>query len=248
METVGFEMYTKLLEETVRELKGEDIEDDIRATVNLRVDLKIDEAYIPDMNQRLMVYRRIASARSEENSSGPSPKCATATARHRSQSSTSPTTGASASWPTGWASRRSIAKATASCSASAEDPARPGAPGDFLERRTDVTLVPPAGLRLDSEAGAGERVRRGRGRQVRQVRQVRPAAGSRVGAPRRPAGRRSRGARLLVDGPGNGGGSDRRVHEGRDPEAQGGRPSGPQSASLLEWGPVERAPHVGVKY
>jgi len=66
MDSVGFEMYMKLLEDTVRELKGEEIDDDIRATVNLRVDLKIDETYIPDMNQRLMVYRRIASARSEE--------------------------------------------------------------------------------------------------------------------------------------------------------------------------------------
>ncbi len=65
MDTVGFEMYMKLLEETVRELKGEEIEDEVRATVNLRVDLKIDESYIPDMNQRLTVYRRIASARSE---------------------------------------------------------------------------------------------------------------------------------------------------------------------------------------
>jgi transcription-repair coupling factor (superfamily II helicase) len=66
MDSVGFEMYMKLLEDTVRELKGEEIDDDVRATVNLRVDLKIDESYIPDMNQRLMVYRRIASARSEE--------------------------------------------------------------------------------------------------------------------------------------------------------------------------------------
>ncbi len=66
MDSVGFEMYMKLLEDTVRELKGEEIDDDIRATVNLRVDLKIEETYIPDMNQRLMVYRRIASARSEE--------------------------------------------------------------------------------------------------------------------------------------------------------------------------------------
>ena len=35
IETVGFEMYMKLLEQTVRELKGEEIEDDVRATVNL---------------------------------------------------------------------------------------------------------------------------------------------------------------------------------------------------------------------
>ena len=65
IDTVGFEMYMKLLEETVRELKGEDLEDDLRATVNLRVDLKIDDAYIPDMNQRLMVYRKVAAARTD---------------------------------------------------------------------------------------------------------------------------------------------------------------------------------------
>src|SRR5688572_22760591 len=65
IDAVGFEMYMKLLEETVRELKGEEIEDDLRATVNLRVDLKIDDSYVPDMNQRLMVYRKVAAARSD---------------------------------------------------------------------------------------------------------------------------------------------------------------------------------------
>jgi transcription-repair coupling factor (superfamily II helicase) len=59
-------MYMKLLEETVRELKGEDIEDDARATVNLGVDLRIDERYVPDMNQRLMLYRKVAAARHED--------------------------------------------------------------------------------------------------------------------------------------------------------------------------------------
>jgi transcription-repair coupling factor (superfamily II helicase) len=58
-------MYMKLLEQTIKELKGEEIEDDIRANVNLRVDLRIDETYIPDMNQRLTVYRRMAAVRSE---------------------------------------------------------------------------------------------------------------------------------------------------------------------------------------
>ena len=66
IDAVGFEMYMKLLEETVRELKGEDIEDDVRSTVNLGVDLKIDEGYIPDMNQRLMVYRKVAATRTEK--------------------------------------------------------------------------------------------------------------------------------------------------------------------------------------
>jgi transcription-repair coupling factor (superfamily II helicase) len=63
IEAVGFDMYMKLLEQTIKELKGEEIEDDIRATVNLHVDLRVDAAYIPDMNQRLTVYRRMAAVR-----------------------------------------------------------------------------------------------------------------------------------------------------------------------------------------
>ena len=65
IEAIGFEMYTKLLEQTVRELKGEEIEDESRATVNLGVDLRIDEEYVPEQNQRLGLYRRVASARSD---------------------------------------------------------------------------------------------------------------------------------------------------------------------------------------
>jgi transcription-repair coupling factor (superfamily II helicase) len=65
IEAVGFDMYMKLLEDTIRELKGEEIEDDVRAAVNLRVDLRVDESYIPDVNQRLTVYRRVAAVRNE---------------------------------------------------------------------------------------------------------------------------------------------------------------------------------------
>ena len=65
IETVGFEMYMKLLEQAVRELKGEELLDDVRAVVNLRIDLKIDPSYVPEMNQRLMIYRKIADARSD---------------------------------------------------------------------------------------------------------------------------------------------------------------------------------------
>jgi len=66
IEAVGFDMYMKLLEQTIKELKGEEIEDEVRANVNLRVDLRIDEGYIPDMNQRLTVYRRMAGVRTED--------------------------------------------------------------------------------------------------------------------------------------------------------------------------------------
>ena len=66
IEAVGFDTYMKLLEQTIKELKGEELEDEVRANVNLRVDLRIDETYIPDMNQRLTVYRRMAAVRSED--------------------------------------------------------------------------------------------------------------------------------------------------------------------------------------
>jgi transcription-repair coupling factor (superfamily II helicase) len=66
IETVGFEMYMKLLEQAVRELKGEEIEDDVRAAVSLGVDLRIDEDYVSDMAQRLMLYRKVAAARRED--------------------------------------------------------------------------------------------------------------------------------------------------------------------------------------
>ncbi len=63
IEAIGFEMYTKLLEETIRELKGEDLEDDRRSTVNLGLEFRIAEDYIPDTNQRLAIYRQVAQAR-----------------------------------------------------------------------------------------------------------------------------------------------------------------------------------------
>jgi len=66
IEAIGFDMYMKLLEETVRELKGEEIEDETRAIVNLGIDLKIDEKYVPEQNQRLSLYRRVAGSRTAE--------------------------------------------------------------------------------------------------------------------------------------------------------------------------------------
>ena len=66
IDAIGFEMYMKLLEEAVRELKGEDLEDEARATVNLQIDVTIDETYIPEMNQRLVAYRTVAAARTEK--------------------------------------------------------------------------------------------------------------------------------------------------------------------------------------
>ena len=67
IDAVGFEMYMKLLEQTVKELKGEDLDDDLRAVVNLKVDFRIPDDYVTDMNQRLSIYRRMASARTDDD-------------------------------------------------------------------------------------------------------------------------------------------------------------------------------------
>jgi transcription-repair coupling factor (superfamily II helicase) len=59
---VGFEMYTKLLDEAIRELKGEKIEEEVETSMNLGVDIYIPHDYIGDENVRIMFYKKIASA------------------------------------------------------------------------------------------------------------------------------------------------------------------------------------------
>ncbi len=65
IEAVGFEMYTGMLEEAVAKIKGEHQEAQITTQLNLGITLRIDESYIPEENQRLRVYKRIAGAASE---------------------------------------------------------------------------------------------------------------------------------------------------------------------------------------
>jgi transcription-repair coupling factor (superfamily II helicase) len=59
---VGFDMYVRMLEETVRELKGEEAPLEIHSALNLGLDIRIPSDYIGDENQRLRVYKRIAGA------------------------------------------------------------------------------------------------------------------------------------------------------------------------------------------
>ena len=58
-------MYTKLLEEAIRELKGEKIEEEVQTSMNLGVDIYIPQDYITDENLRMMFYKKIASATTE---------------------------------------------------------------------------------------------------------------------------------------------------------------------------------------
>ena len=68
IDAIGFDLYTQMLERTVRELKGEPVEDEVSTAINLGIDIRIPEDYIYDMSQRLRTYKRISSAESEEES------------------------------------------------------------------------------------------------------------------------------------------------------------------------------------
>ena len=65
IEAVGFEMYTSMLEAAVKEMKGESSEERPTAQLNLGIALRIDESYVPEENQRLRLYKKIAGAATE---------------------------------------------------------------------------------------------------------------------------------------------------------------------------------------
>ena len=64
---VGFETYCRLLEEAMRKLEGEEVEEEARTTVKLRLDLHIPTDYIRDETQRLQAYKRLAEIRTRED-------------------------------------------------------------------------------------------------------------------------------------------------------------------------------------
>jgi transcription-repair coupling factor (superfamily II helicase) len=66
MDALGFDLYTQMLERTVAELRGEQVEDETTVSINLGVDVAIPENYISDMGQRLRTYKRVSSARDED--------------------------------------------------------------------------------------------------------------------------------------------------------------------------------------
>jgi transcription-repair coupling factor (superfamily II helicase) len=67
IETVGFDLYCRMLEQTVEELRGEKPETEVSTSINLNMDIRIPEGYIGDTSQRLRMYKRISSAAGEED-------------------------------------------------------------------------------------------------------------------------------------------------------------------------------------
>ena len=63
---VGFDMYVRMLEETVAELRGEEVPVEMQSAINLGLDLRIPAEYISEEHQRLRTYKRIADTGTEE--------------------------------------------------------------------------------------------------------------------------------------------------------------------------------------
>lgn len=66
IDAIGFDLYTTMLERTVQELRGEEIEEEFSTQLNLGADVRIPDEYIFDMSHRLRTYKRIASAHDDE--------------------------------------------------------------------------------------------------------------------------------------------------------------------------------------
>jgi len=64
IEAVGFDLYTQMLEQAVREIKGE-AEPQPQTQLNLGLNIRIPVNYVPEENQRLRLYKKIAGVETE---------------------------------------------------------------------------------------------------------------------------------------------------------------------------------------
>jgi transcription-repair coupling factor (superfamily II helicase) len=67
MESVGYEMYCRLLAETISKMKGIPLEEDTETTIDLPVSAYIPERYIVSHSQRISAYKRIAAIENNDD-------------------------------------------------------------------------------------------------------------------------------------------------------------------------------------
>ena len=60
---IGFDMYCRLLDEAVRQIKGEDIAPEFEPDVQTSVSAYVPDEYIPDANQKMSFYQRMGEAK-----------------------------------------------------------------------------------------------------------------------------------------------------------------------------------------
>ena len=65
MDIIGYEMYCKLLDQAVRELKGENIEKEFETLIDISVNAFISPSYIENEAQKLEMYKKISMIKTE---------------------------------------------------------------------------------------------------------------------------------------------------------------------------------------
>ena len=65
--TVGYDMYCKLMEETLNEVQGRQTPRELETRVDLRVDAFLPSDYVAEEKQRMEMYKRIASVVTDED-------------------------------------------------------------------------------------------------------------------------------------------------------------------------------------
>jgi len=63
IQAVGLDLYVKLLEQTILELRGEARTEVPRASLQLGLEMRIPNGYVPEENQRLSLYKRVSQLR-----------------------------------------------------------------------------------------------------------------------------------------------------------------------------------------
>jgi transcription-repair coupling factor (superfamily II helicase) len=63
---IGFDLYLKMIDETVRAIKGTTLVAEVETEIQLQCSAYISEEYLPDTYQRLTLYRRLSTAKSTE--------------------------------------------------------------------------------------------------------------------------------------------------------------------------------------
>lgn len=67
IDTVGYDMYCKLLDRAIKELEGVPVKEDVELKVDLKINGYISEKYIEDEMQRIDVYKKIAFISSKDD-------------------------------------------------------------------------------------------------------------------------------------------------------------------------------------
>ncbi len=68
--SVGHDLYMEMLEQAVAELRGQDLEEAVEPEIRLPIPALLPEGFVADVNQRLVLYKQLSSARDDEELRG----------------------------------------------------------------------------------------------------------------------------------------------------------------------------------